>query len=96
MNVRACFRHVFMAWVAGCLAAALATGAERRQQLEESFLAALARVDEPVQELDSAWDQIGLPAPEAGGSQWFAGPSSGEWHVWGLILAPEMILPLGR
>lgn len=36
------------------------------------------------------WEQTGLPVVTAGGSLWFRGQTANEWHVWALILTPEM------
>lgn len=38
------------------------------------------------------WDKIKLPAAEGSGSQWFLSETSNEWHSWGVILTPEMIV----
>jgi hypothetical protein len=40
----------------------------------------------------SEWDKIKLPAPGGGGSQWFRSETGNEWHTWGVIITPEMIV----
>jgi len=39
------------------------------------------------------WRRLGLPPPESGGSQWFQGDTPDEWHAWGFVFSPGMIVP---
>lgn len=40
------------------------------------------------------WDKLKLPGPEQGGSDWILSESPNQWHTWGVLLQPEMVLPL--
>jgi|GEM_PF-1067665 len=38
------------------------------------------------------WDKVNLPAPAGEGSHWFRSETGNEWHGWGIILTPAMIV----
>ena len=42
--------------------------------------------------MSSEWDKITLHAPAGAGSQWFRSETNNEWHAWGVIVTPDMIV----